>query len=126
MKKLYLTMALLLAHPLILFAQAGNSDDSPQNGGSDSSTDPVIDPTTRPKVPARKLVSFEVKDGFMTVKFRSPQGKAEMEVLNLDSGMTEHYEFDSDAPFTCFVGAYSLGYDITILTETGYTIKGTL
>lgn len=125
MKKLYLTMALLLAYPLMMFAQ-DNTSDSQSSDNEDGQKNIPNNPSTRPKAPARKLVSFEVKDGFMTVKFRSPQGKAEMEVLNLDSGMTEHYEFDSDAPFTCFVGVSSLGYDITILTETGYTIKGTL
>lgn len=120
MKKLKLLFIIGLS--ILPLQVKAEGDDS--SGGA--TTNPPVNLDTRPMAPARKLVAFEVKDGFMTVKFRSPQGKAEMEVLNLESGMTEHYEFDSDAPFTCFVGASSLGYDITILTETGYTIKGTL
>lgn len=117
-------LKLIFLFVLLFLPIQANAEESPF--GDKNSTPIPTNPSTRPKAPARKLVSFEVKEGFMTVKFRSPHGKAEMEVLNLESGMTEHYEFDSDAPFTCFVGASSLGYDITILTETGYTIKGTL
>lgn len=125
MKKLFLTMALLLAYPFAIFAQ-DNTSDNPSSDNEDGQITIPNNPGTRPKAPARKVVSFEMHDGFMTVKFRTPQGKAEMEVQNLDSGMTEHYEFDSDAPFTCFVGTSTLGYDVTIVTERGYTIKGAL
>ncbi len=105
---------------------SANADDPTDLPGDENTVPDKTNPNGRPKAPAYKLVSLEVMNDFLTINFKSPQGNAEIEILNLETGIKEQYAFDTALPFTCYIGFSSIGYQIEIITDSGMTISYTL
>lgn len=96
------------------------------SGSDDNPFTHPKNPGGRPKAPSREVFVCSVENGMLAINFRKPEGIAEIELLNLSTGFSLSFEFDTAVGFRYVLPTSSAIYEISIRTEKGNTYVFTL
>lgn len=122
MKYNFLKVAFIAAFCMMSFTV--RSDGGSGDGGSgDNNTTPPKQTDGRPKVPAYRNVVCDVENGFLSIRFRDPEGHASVEIKDLTTGLSLSFEFESAAGFRYALPPMPSQYQVTVRTELNNIFK---